>query len=329
MQAAITGATGLLGSNLAVGLIARGVDVVCTRRATSRIDHLADFDIEWIEASLGDTKGMAAAFAGADVVFHCAAQVGTWRTAPPSMVRANVDGTRNVMDAVRAAGVARLVHCSSVVACALSTDGRPVTEDQRWNFDEYGLDDGYTTTKRQSEEMVAAAAADDLDAVIVNPGYMFGPYDAKPSSGGLIIGILQGKVPGYTDGNNCFVDVRDVVRGMISAWQRGKRGERYILGGYNMSYREIMTTIARIGGGKAPRFALPRPLAMGLGWLGEAYQAVRKREADINIPIVRYGYCRDFIFSSEKAARELDYQMSPLEDAIVDAIAWFRDQGML
>lgn len=329
MKAAITGATGLLGGNLALELIARDIEVVCTRRKSSRIDHLDDAAISWREADLSTVDGLAGAFAGADVVFHCAAMVSTLRKPTPAMVRANVDGTRNVMEAVRKAGVARLVHCSSVVACALSTDGRPVTEDQAWNFDRFGLDDGYTITKRQSEEMVLAAAGRDVDAVVVNPGFMFGPYDVKPSSGGLIVGVIQGRAPGHSYGMNCFSDVRDVARGMIGAWQRGGCGERYILGGHNMSYRDIMNVIARIGGVKPPRLAVPRLIALGIGWLGEAKEAVTGREAFLNLSRARYAYCRDFIFSSAKAERELGYEISPVEGAISDALDWFRAHGML
>ena len=329
MKAVITGATGLLGGNLARELIARDVEVVATRRPSSRIDHLGDAAIMWMEAGLDSHERLAGVFAGADVVFHCAAQVSTLRKASPSMIRANVDSTRHVIDAVRAAGVPRLVHCSSTVACALSTDGKPVTEDRPWNFDTFGLADGYTITKRKSEELVAEAARAGLDAVVVNPGYMFGPYDARPSSGRLIVDVVKGKVPGHTDGRNCFADVRDVACGMIGAWQRGRSGERYILGGHNLSYREIMHTIAEIAGVRPPRFAVPRPIASALGWFGEAVQAVSKREAFINITRVRYGYCRDFIFSSDKAMRELDYQIRPIEESIADAIDWFREHGMI
>lgn len=329
MKAVITGATGLLGGNLARELIADSVEVVATRRQQSHIDHLSDVPITWIEAGLDSSERLASVFAGADVVFHCAAQVSTLRKAPPSMIRANIDGTRHVIEAVRTAGVGRLVHCSSTVACALSTDGQPVTEDRPWNFDKFGLDDGYTTTKRQSEELVAEATRTGLDAVVVNPGYMFGPYDVKPSSGRLIVDLVKGKVPGHTDGKNCFVDVRDVARGMVGAWRRGRRGERYILGGHNLSYREIMHLITDVAGVKPPRFAIPRPLAAGLGWLGEAMQAVSGREAFINITRVRYGYCPDFIFSSVKAERELGYRYGPLEGAIADALDWFRECGMV
>src|SRR5262249_9123918 len=141
-------------------------------------------------------------------VFHCAAQVGVTRKASPQMVKANVDGTKNVIDAVKRAGVKRLVHCSTVAAVALSSDGSPSTEDAPYNFDARGMADGYGLTKHQAEEVVGDAVKQGLDAVIVNPCYMFGPYDARPSSGKLIVDIVRGKMPGLVPGKNNFVDVR-------------------------------------------------------------------------------------------------------------------------
>src|ERR1044071_1830694 len=218
-RVAITGASGLLGGNLAAELIAAGHQVVAIRRAGTRTRHLDDVAIEWHDAELGSTAAMTRAFQGAACVFHCAAQVSLRRTVSPEMSATNVVGTANVIDAVRAAGVPRLVHTSSVVAVGLSTDGRPCDETATWNFDTAGLLDAYAITKRRAEDVVQAAARDRIDAVIVNPTYMFGPRDARPSSGKLIIDVVRRRVPGWTPGYNNFVDVRDVARGMIAAWQ--------------------------------------------------------------------------------------------------------------
>lgn len=329
MKAVITGATGLVGGNLAMELLRRDVEVVCTRRHTSKADHLGALPITWVSAELGDPDALARAFAHADVVFHCAAMVSTLRKPTPELVAANVQGTRHVIHAVRRAGVPRLVHCSSTVARAISTTGAPVTESAAWNFDQRGMADGYAQTKHESEELVVEAARSDVDAVVVNPAYMFGPHDVRPSSGALIINVVKGKVPGFTEGYNNFVDVRDVCRGMIAAWQKGRRGESYILGNANMSYREVMELIARVAGVMPPRRKVPRLAATALGWMGEAVQTATGREMFINITRVRYGFCKDFVFSSGKAERELDYRPGPLETAVRDAIDWFRGRGML
>ena len=325
MKVAITGASGLLGGNLAAELIAAGHEVVAIRRAGSKVAHLDDLAIAWRDAGLGSIDALAAAFAGCAAVFHCAAAVSVVREVTPEMTAANVTGTANVIAAVARAGVARLVHTSSVVAVGLSTDGRPVDETAPWNFDELGFVDAYAITKHRAEELVRAAP---IDAVIVNPVIMFGPRDAKPSSGKLIVDIVKRRVPGTTPGYNNFVDVRDVARGMIAAWQRGRRGERYLLTGHDMTFADAFRTIARVAGVAPPRFAVPRPAAWLVGKWGDLVEK-RGGEPLVNSTQIRYAFTDRFRFKSDKAARELGYVVGPLETAVRDAIAWFRAHHML
>jgi len=323
----ITGASGLLGSNLAAALIDEGHQVAATRRGSTRVEHLADLPIEWIAGDLGDVAALTRAFAGADVVFHCAAQVGVERQVTPALHEGNVVGTGHVVAAAIAAGIGRLVHTSSVVAVGLSTTGTPCDERSRWNFDELGLSDGYAITKHQAEELVRAAA-DRLDVVMVNPTYMFGPRDARPSSGKMILDIARRKVPGWTPGYNNFVDVRDVARGMIAAWRRGARGERYILGGHDLTYRAIFERVAAVAGVRPPRFGVPRPIATLVGRWGD-WQEGRGRHALVNSMQIRYAYSDQFRFTCRRAEAELGYRYGPIETAIADAIAWFRDHRMM
>ncbi len=327
MRVAITGATGLVGGNLAAELVAAGHEVIAAKRAGSRTDHLADLPISWRDAELSDVAGLRSAFEGCAAVFHCAAAVTIVRRVTPAMTAANVTGTHNVVEAAIDARVPRLVHTSSVVAVGLSTDGKPCDEDARWNFDTEGLVDAYAITKRQAEDVVHAAR-DRIDAVIVNPTYMFGPRDVRPSSGELIVNVVRRKIPGTTPGFNNFVDVRDVARGMIGAWQRGRRGERYILAGHDMTYADIIGRIATIAGVRPPRFSLPRPLATIVGRFGDLVERLG-REPVINSTQVAYAYTDRFRFTSGKAARELGYVAGPIEPAIADALAWFRAHAML
>jgi dihydroflavonol-4-reductase len=331
-RVAITGASGLLGGNLAAELIAAEHQVVATRRAGSQVEHLADLPIEWVDAELGSVDALTRAFSGAACVFHCAAAVTVKREVTPEMTAANVTGTQHVIDACAAAKVPRLVHTSSVVAIGLSTDGRPCDETATWNFDAMGLSDAYAITKHQAEELVHAAK-DRIDAVIVNPTYMFGPRDAKPSSGGLIVNVVRRKVPGWTEGYNNFVDVRDVARGMIAAWQKGRRGERYILAGHDMTYRAVFELIARVAGVKPPRFRIPKRAAWVVGKWGDFVEsrgaASGGKEPALNSTQIAYAYTDKFRFKSDKASQELGYTAGPLEPAIRDAIAWFRANRML
>jgi dihydroflavonol-4-reductase len=324
---AITGASGMLGANLAALLLSDGHQVVATRRGSTKLAHLDDLKLEWRDAELGDPAALAKAFADVEAVFHCAAAVSVRKDITPEMKATNVDGTRHVIEAVAKAGVKRLVHTSSIVAIGLSTDGQPCDETAAWNYDDYGLTNAYAITKYQSERDVLAAV-DRIDAVVVNPTYMFGPRDARPSSGKLLLDIARRKLPGWTPGINNFADARDVARGMIAAWQRGRRGERYILGGHDLSYRAMMELAAKVAGVAPPRFGLPFALARVVGRWGDF---VEKRGGDplVNSTQVRYSFTDRTKFSSAKAQRELGYTISPLEGAMRDALAWFRAHGML
>lgn len=327
--AVITGASGLLGGNIAAELRARRIQVRAIRRKTTRTDHLADLDIEWVFGDLDDPASLEHAFRGADVIFHSAAAVGVTPRVTPELRKANVDGTAAVIGAVRKAKAGRLVHVSSVVAVGLTTGKGLADEDTPWNFAEQKLDDGYCITKRQAEELAVAAAADGVDTVIVNPGFMIGPRDARPSSGKVLVDIVRGRVPIYPAGSNNFVDVRDVARGAVAAWERGQRGRRYILGGHNLPYRELFERIARIAGVKPPRLPAPRLAALAAGYAGDYWQRLTGKDPVFGSVEVRYAYTDRFQFSSARAEAELGYKRSSIDTAIEDAIAWFRQHGML
>lgn len=329
----ITGASGLLGTNLAFALVDAGHDVTALFRSEASIAHLkADprgSKMQWKKGDLDDPMALEAAFAGSDAVFHVAAAVSILPNVTPALVRANVDGTRNVVEAAKKAGVKRLVHTSSTVCTGLATPGGPdADESVAWNFRDAGLADGYSITKKDAEDLVLKSK-DDLDVVVVNPGYLFGPYDSKPSSGKLLFDLVKGKVPGTTPGVNSFVDVRDVARGHIAAWQRGRRGERYIIAGHNLTYKDLMERACRVGGVKPPRLSLPFPLALAVGRGGDLQAALTGKEPLLTSAAVRWAYNKDFRVSSQKAARELGYTISPIEDAVRDCLDWFKKTGKL
>jgi dihydroflavonol-4-reductase len=324
---AITGASGLLGSNLAAQLLAAGHQVVATRRPSTQVAHLEDLKIEWRDAALGDPTALRTAFSGAEAVFHCAAVVSVRKEITPEMQATNVEGTRHVIAAAIDAGVRRLIHTSSVVTIGLSLDGSPCDESTRWNAEEPLFKNAYAITKRQAEIDVLASA-DRLDTVIINPGYLFGPRDARPSSGKVLVDIVKRKLPGWTPGINNFVDARDVARGAIAAWQRGRSGERYILGGHNLTYRAMIEMAARLGNVAPPRLSLPFAVARVVGWWGDVLER-RGGHPVVNSTQIQYAYSDRFLFTSAKAERELGYVRSPLEPAIRDALAWFREHKML
>ncbi len=325
----ITGATGLVGANVAAAALEQGHTVRCTRRARSRIQHLAGLPIDWRDADLADPEGLREAFRGADAVIHCAAMAALLPSVTPELVAANVTGTRHVVDAVTEAGVGRLVHCSSTVAVGIADHDGPCDEDSPWNLPAHGLNDGYAITKHQAEKVVSdAARAGDIDAVVVNPTFMFGPYDRRPSSGQMILEVASGRAVAATKGVNDFVDVRDVAQGMLLALEKGRSGERYILSGQGHSYREIFTLIAGVVGRRPPRFEVGGRLLAPVGWVGDLMEQATGREQAITTMTLRWGACDRYRFTSAKAERELGYRARPVEEGVRAAWDWFQAQGM-
>ena len=326
----VTGASGLVGGNLVRTLVAQGRAVRILVRSTSQLQHLADLPLERAVGDVTDPASLRRACDGVDVVYHCAAVVSMWQRLAPQMWTANVAGTEHLLAAIRQAGVRRLVHCSTVDAIGLpeTPADPPSTETTPWNWDRLGLDNAYARTKLESQRRVLAAAAADVDAVVVNPTYMFGAWDAKPSSGRMILEVAAGRAVGYTDGGNNFVDVEAVVDGMIAAAARGVRGECYILGGENRSYGEIFGEIARLVGVRPPRFAIPYVAARVGGWIGDGVAAVTGREPTVNTITAKMGYVRHY-FDPSKAVRELGLRQPPVSAAIERAVRWFRQVGML
>ncbi|MCB9640207.1 MAG: NAD-dependent epimerase/dehydratase family protein [Myxococcales bacterium] len=329
MRFAITGASGFLGGNLAITLLEAGHEVVATKRDSSYVEHLSAFPIEWKDASLGQKEALQEAFAGCDGVFHCAAAVSVQYKIEPWVEKTNIDGTRNVIDACLGAGVKRLVHCSTVSALGVSVDGEPSDETVPFNFPEHHLGDAYVMTKRRSQDIVLEAAKSEIDAVIVNPTFMIGPYDIKPSSGALVQSILLGKIPGYTLGTNNFVNVRDVTLGMLAAFEKGRRGEMYILGGENMTYKAFMDLVSEATGAPQIRFRVPNWAARVAGWWGDRWSSMRGKEVELNSATVEWSLNNRYLFRSDKAARELGYTNTSLRQAILDCTAWFRENGKI
>ena len=324
----VTGATGLVGGNLVRALLARGRRVRVLVRPSSRAPHLAELpDVEHAPGDVTDPDSLAAACAGMEDVYHCAALVSMWPRMADAMWKVNVEGTDHVIAAARRAGVRRLVHCSSVDAIGLPEDGTPSGEETPWNWDRLGLDNPYARTKYESQRRVLAAAR-TLDAVVVNPTFMLGAWDARPSSGRMILEVAAGKAVGYPAGGNNFVDVEDVAAGMIAAAERGRRGECYILGGVDLTYREMFTLIAEVLGVRPPRVALPYPLAWVGGRAGDVIGMLTGREPAVTSITARLGWVGHY-YSPRKAIAELGLPQTPIRAAIERAVRWFRAHGML
>lgn len=320
----VTGATGFVGNNVVRMLLDRGMRVrVLVRPHGSGVDRaLAGLPIDMLAGSLHDEGFLQHGCEGAALVVHTAAMVHIGRRHRDEMWKVNVDGTRHVARAARNAH-ARLVHVSSVDAIGLRTDGQPADEDTPPG----GLHEcPYVTTKREAEAVVMAAVDEGLDAVIVNPVYMLGPWDWKPSSGRMLLEVAAGRGTFAPPGSNDFVDVRDVANGILLAATQGRTGRRYILGGHRRSYLEAWKAFAEVAG-RMPPLALAPPAAVRVaGLVGDLAGLFMKREPDLNSAAAASSLL-PHNFSSARACQELGYRYRAFETTVHDAYAWFVEHG--
>ncbi len=325
----VTGASGLVGGNLVRALAGRGRRVRILVRSQSRTQHLDDIPgLERVTGDITDPQSLRCAMQGVDTVYHCAARVQMGRSMNPATWNTNVTGVENILTGMQPAGARRLVFCSSVDAIGLSQGMYPSNEGVPWNWDGLGVETAYARSKYEAQQRVLAAARTGLDAVIVCPTYMFGPYDTHPSSGKMILSLAARRIPGFPAGGNNFVDVEDVVDGMIAAAQSGRSGEVYILGHQNLTYEEIFALICDVLGRPRLKHALPYPLARLAGWMGDGVEGFTGQESELNSRMIRLSYFYHY-YDPRKAVRELGLRQTPVQHAIQKAVAWFRQSGML
>jgi len=324
----VTGASGFVGSAVARAVAAEGNKVRALVRKTSRRDNLELPNLEVIEGDMRDPSAVERCAAGARYVFHVAADYRLWAPHPEAIIRNNTDGTRVVLRAARAAGVERIVHTSSVATLEIGADGAPGDE-SRPQREEAAIG-AYKKSKILSERLVLTMVAEEgLPAVIVNPSTPIGPRDLRPTpTGRIIVEAASGRMPAFVDTGLNLVHVDDVAKGHLLALRRGRTGERYILGGENLTLAEILAMIARLVGRGRPRVRLPRAAVFPLAYAAEAVARMTGREPFITVDGLRMAKERMF-FTSAKAERELNYAPRPVIDALTEAIAWFKGRGMI
>lgn len=321
----VTGASGFVGSAVARAAIGRGHRVRVMVRPTSDRRNLAGLDVEVVIGDLTDPASLARAVAGCRHLLHVAADYRIWVPDPAAMLRANVDGTLAILRAGQAAGIERTVYCSSVAALGLTKDGTPA--DETTPVDEAGLVGVYKRSKYLAEQAVVALARQGQDVVIVNPAAPVGPRDIKPTpTGRMISDAAAGRMPAYVDTGLNVVHVADVAEGHLLALERGRAGERYILGGENLLLRDLLALIANVAGRRAPFIRLP----VGAVWPVALAMEGLARLTGIE-PLVTRDHLKmarkKMFFSSAKAAAELGYAPRPARVAVEDAVAWFRANG--
>jgi dihydroflavonol-4-reductase len=327
MRALVTGATGFVGAAVARVLLQEGWEVRALARKGSDRRNLQSIAAEVVEGDLADTTSLARALSGCEGLFHVAADYRLGAFDPQQLYKTNVEGTRNILDAARDAGVRRIVYTSSVATIGIPKDGSPGTEDSPSTLED--MIGHYKRSKYLAEEVAREAARAGINVVIVNPSTPVGPGDVKPTpTGQLVFDAAAGRMPAYVDTGLNIVHVDDVANGHLLAYHRGRVGERYILGGQDMTLREILIDIARLVGRKPPSVRLPSSVVMPIAYVAEAFARVTGRSTRVTVEGVRMARKLMF-FSSAKAARELGYQWRAPTQAFVDAIQWFREQGLL
>jgi dihydroflavonol-4-reductase len=321
----VTGGTGFVGANLARALLKDGWRLRALARPQSDRRNLEGLDLEIVEGDLC-SRNLVEAMRGVDVVFHVAARYSLWRRDADALYRDNVLGTKSVLAAAREAGVPRTVYTSSVAAIGVKSGG---VADESYQSPPERLIGAYKRSKYFAEQEALAAARAGQDVVIVNPTTPLGPWDRKPTpTGDIFVRFLTGHMPAIVETGLNFVDVADVVRGHILAYERGRSGERYILGGENLSLRELLRRIGEASGKRPPRIAVPLWLPLSVAWLGETFFSRLGFEPKIPVEGVRMS--REAMFyDASKAIRELGYEAGPLDPAIREAIGWFASNGYL
>jgi dihydroflavonol-4-reductase len=321
----LTGATGFVGSAVARALLGRGHAVRVLVRPGSDRCNLDGLQVQPVEGDLTDAASLARAVAGCRYLLHVAADYRIWVPDPAAMLRANVDGTRALMLAARAAGVERIVYCSSVAALGLTKDG--TAADEMTPVSEAAVAGIYKKSKYRAEQAVLALVREGLPAVIVNPAAPVGPRDIKPTpTGKMIADAAAGRMPAYLDTGLNVVHVDDVAEGHLLALERGRIGERYILASENLTLRALLALVAEAAGRRPPSVRLSRnllwPVALG-------FEAAAKLTGIT--PLVTRDHLRMarklMYFSDAKARAELGYAPRPAREAVRDAVAWFRANG--
>jgi dihydroflavonol-4-reductase len=325
VRALVTGATGFVGSAVARRLLRDGHRVRVLARAGSDRRNLQGLDVEVVEGDLTKPSTLLPACEGCDALFHVAADYRLWAPDPSELYRSNVDGTRAILEAAKRVGVPRIVYTSSVATLGIPKDGTPGSETTPVSVDD--MIGHYKRSKFLAEEEARKFAADGLPIVIVNPSTPIGPYDIKPTPTGRVVrDAMAGKVPAYVDTGLNIVHVDDVAEGHWLAFERGVVGERYVLGGFDMSLREVLTEIADIAGRSPPKIRLPHAVVMPIAYVSEAWARLTGMNPIATVEEVRMSKKRMF-FTSEKARRELGYTARPARLALEDAVRWFRQSS--
>src|SRR5437899_3342271 len=331
MLAFLTGATGFVGSHVARALSDQGADLRLLVRANSNLKNVVDIKAELVTGDLRDPASLEKGIAGCEVVFHVAADYRLWVRDPDEMYRSNVEGTRAILEAARKNRVRRVVYTSSVATMGFTSNGHPANEDSPVALE--NMIGHYKRSKFMAEQVALDAGRKDIggermDVVVVNPTTPVGEQDIKPTpTGRIIVDFLKKKFPAYVDTGLNLVDVRECARGHVAALEKGRSGERYILGGENLTLKQMLDKLSAITGLPSPKVRVPYAVALLAGVVDEMVTGRSlRREPRAPIESVHIGRRKMFV-SSGKAERELGWRVVEVDDALHRAVEWFQANG--
>ena len=326
MLAFVTGATGFLGSHVARVLAEQGAGLRLLVRSTSNLRNLQGLKAETATGDLRDSASLEKAISGCEVVFHVAADYRLWVQDPDQMYLSNVEGTRAILEAARKSGVRRVVYTSSVATMGFTSNGHPADEDSPVALAD--MIGHYKRSKFMAEQVALEAGRSGMQVVTVNPTTPIGEQDVKPTpTGRIVVDFLKRKFPAYVETGLNLVDVGECARGHVAAMEKGRSGERYILGGENLTLKQILDKLGAITGLLSPKIKLPYVFAFLTGVVDEAVTGrILHREPRATVDTVRMGKKKMFA-SSAKAERELGWKIVPVDDALRRAVEWFRANG--
>jgi len=326
MLAFVTGATGFVGSHVARVLAEQGADLRLLVRPKSDPRNIEGLRAEQVVGDLREPASLEKAMSGCDVAFHVAADYRLWVRDPDQMYRSNVEGTKAILSAAKKNGVRRVVYTSSVATMGFTSNGHPADENSPVSL--ANMIGPYKRSKFMAEQVALEAGRRGMDVVVVNPTTPVGERDIKPTpTGRIILDFLKKKFPAYVDTGLNLVDVRECARGHVAALEKGRSGERYILGGENLTLKQILDKLAAITGLPSPKVKMPYVMALATGVVDEIVTGrILGREPRATIDAVRMGRKKMFA-SSAKAERELGWKQVPVDDALRRAVEWFRENG--
>jgi dihydroflavonol-4-reductase len=322
MLAFVTGATGFVGSHVARVLADHGAELRLLTRATSDLRNIEGLKADRVVGDLCEPASLERAMSGCEVVFHVAADYRLWVRDPDQMYRANVEGTRVILNAAKKNGVRRVVHTSSVATMGFTSNGHPADESSPVSVE--NMIGPYKRSKFMAERVAMEAGRSGMDVVVVNPTTPVGERDIKPTpTGRIIVDFLKKKFPAYVDTGLNLVDVRECALGHVAALEKGRSGERYILGGENLTLKQILDKLSAITGLPSPSVKVPYVMALATGVVDEVVTGrILGREPRATIDAVRMGRKKMFV-SSAKAEQELGWKTVPVDDALRRAVEWF------